>query len=227
MDGGEATEAFTKKIGPLPGYVWVIGVAGIAWLIYLRKGKASATAAAAPAGADAVFPSAYGNAPGTNDSTGLVQAGAMGTSTPTDTSWAKMVTDSLITAGGDPTSVSNAITTWLSGGVLDSSQQAIVNTVQRQYGTPPEGVVPVNTQQASSYTGHSVQVQAGDTLNGILNKYYKNENPTQASLAAARISAANNLQWNAATDSYDLKPGQTLKLYSDAGAGGGSTFTWP
>lgn len=225
----EGAEAFTKKIGPFPGYVWVIGVAGIGWIIYLKKKQSVSAAVTAPSGAETVFPSTYGNAPGTNNSTGLVQSGAMSTATPSNDSWAKMVTDALITAGGDPTNISNAISTWLSGGNLDPTQQAIVNTVERQYGTPPMGVLPVNVQHdASSYSGHTYATQAGDTLDSILSKFYGNLSNEQKQIALARISTGNGLQWNQATGSYDLKAGQNLKLYSDAATGvGDNTLHWP
>jgi LysM repeat protein len=231
IGGDNPANAFTKKIGPLPGWVWVVGIAGIAWVIYLRKQKSTAVSAVttAPVGADSVFPVTYGDAPGTGTFDGVQNAGPKGTSNTTNASWAKMVTDALITAGGNPTEVSNAITRWLSGESLNTTQQAIVNNVQRQYGTPPNGVLPVNVIDASADSGHTYTVQAGDTLSSIAQRFYGNaSNSTGLQIINKTNAAANGLSWNPATNSYDVKVGQTLELYQDGLFGfQDNSLKWP
>lgn len=213
----------TEKIGPLPGYVWVIIVGGIAWLFYMRTKAASAAATAAPV--DSTFPVVYGDAPGTGEFNGLQPSGPTGTQTQNNASWAKMVTDALITAGGDPLNITNAISNWLNGGSLSPDQQSIVNTVLRQYGSPPNGIMPGQQKEASAYVG-TYTVQQGDTLSKIMERFYGAKPMTPQYIAAlARISAANNLQWNAVSGTYDIKAGQQLKLYQDSGVGIGNS-TW-
>jgi hypothetical protein len=227
-------ESLSGKIGPLPGYMWLVVAVGGVWGVYEWRKRAQPVSVGVAPMVDSgiVMPSAVGNAPGTNTSDGLQVAGAASTSPSTNASWAKMVADSLVASGSDPGVVTNALAKYMAGSQLSASETAVINTAVRQYGSPPNGVMPINgsvaTGDSSGYTGHAYTVQSGDTIASILKKFY-NEKPgsTAEMLATARISTGNGLQWNAKTNQYTLTPGQTLKLYQDSGVGvGSSTFHW-
>lgn len=224
LEPGVAAGAFTKKIGPLPGWAWVVIIAGAVWAFYLwrKRGAASTVTPAAGAGAapSAVGFSSADPAPGTNNYSGTVSTFPTGQpAMATNASWAKNVADFLIGTGNySPADVSNAIAGYLAGNTLTDQQTAIVNTAIKQYQTPPEGVLPVKKPDpiTNDYTGHDYTVQQGDTLYSIIQKFYGNHDPVNIGAQGRVIAAGNNLQWDPATGSHVVKAGQTLKLYQDA-----------
>lgn len=68
----------------------------------------------------------------------------------TNTQWASLVSDYLIGQGNDPTLVTNALSAFLSGQSLTQSQQAIVNTSLQQFGEPPQGLIPIATNNTNA-----------------------------------------------------------------------------
>lgn len=149
-----AVGAFTKKIGPLPGWAWVLLIVGLAYGAYMLRKRAAGSGTAAPVSTPAAVGfSSAGPAPGTNNYSGQVSTlpvGQPGLST--NAAWAKSVTDFLIGTGNySPADISNAIGNFISGNALNEQQTAIVNTAIKQFQTPPEGVLPV--QGPKKYTG--------------------------------------------------------------------------
>jgi hypothetical protein len=154
LDAGAAAGAFTKKIGPLPGWAWVLIIVGLAYGAFLWRKRGAASGTVAPVQApSAVGFSSAGPAPGTNTYNGQVSTlpvGQPGLST--NAAWAKSVTDFLVGTGNySPADISNAIGNFISGNALNEQQTAIVNTAIKQFQTPPEGVLPV--QGPKKYTG--------------------------------------------------------------------------
>jgi len=140
--------AFTKKIGPLPGFVWVLVIVGAAYAVYLwrKRGQASTgtgSAALATPVADSTGFSSAGPAPGTNNYSGAVQTFPVGQpAVSTNAMWAKSVTDFLVGTGHySGTDVSNALAKYLGGTPLSDAEKAIVDTAVKQFQTPPEGIV--------------------------------------------------------------------------------------
>jgi len=150
----DVTAAVTKKIGPLPGWAWVLIVAGGAWGYKIYRGRSSVPAGPTPLSTDASvapggFPVGTGNAGGGvgfGGGTGSVTGQAFGIpSVKTNAMWVKSTTDQMVAAGSDASAVSNALTTYVVGGKLDANGQSIVNQAITRYGAPPEGTLPVNT----------------------------------------------------------------------------------
>ena len=151
-----AANAFTKKIGPLPGIAWVAIIAGVVWLVFLWRKRGAAAGNSVPASAvtpAAVGFSSAGPMPGTNNYSGTVSTTPVGQPASTsNASWAKTVTDFLVGTGNySPTDVSNALANYLGGAALTAQQSAIINTAIKQFQTPPEGVIPTATP--GNYTG--------------------------------------------------------------------------
>jgi nucleoid-associated protein YgaU len=143
--------ALTKKIGPLPGFAWLLIVVGAAYGWYYWKGGHS-VGASAPAPASLSTDTGAGTYTGaTTDTTGSTFNGSVST-TPagaapatTNAQWARNVADGLITSGANPTDVENALSAYLNGQTLTPTQNAIINTALRQYGQPPEGIIAVHS----------------------------------------------------------------------------------
>lgn len=140
--------AFTKKIGPLPGFAWVLIIVGAAYGVYWfrKRGQAStgtgSAALATPVMDSTGFTSA-GPAPGANNYSGAVQTFPVGQpAVSTNAMWAKSVTDFLVGTGHySGTDVSNALSKYLGGQALSDAEKAIVDTAVKQFQTPPEGIV--------------------------------------------------------------------------------------
>jgi phage tail protein X len=179
---GKAAGAFTKKIGPLPGWAWVLIIVAIAYAAFLWRKRGTASTAAPVTTPAAVGFSSAGPAPGTNNYSGQVDTlpvGQPGLST--NAQWAKRVTDFLVGTGSySPADVSNAISNFISGNSLNDQQTAIVNTAVKQFQTPPEGVLPVRAGPA--FVGHKYTAQAGDTLDSILERFYGRSSAVDARL---------------------------------------------
>jgi hypothetical protein len=170
--------AVTKKIGPLPGYAWVLIVAGTAWGFTLWKrhsaGTSGPVASSVSPAASVDFPPGTGNAGGGigfSGSTGTVTTTPFGSPpVKTNAQWVSQTANAMVANGADANATSNALSTYINGGQLDANQQALVNTALTHYGSPPEGVVPVKTitdvplnKRFVNYVSH-----AGDpTLYGV------------------------------------------------------------
>lgn len=178
-DVPDVGEAVTKKIGPLPGWAWVAIIAGGAWGYTLWKRHSAGTSSASPASlsstaASPSFPVGTGNAGGGigfGGATNTVATAPVGNpAVTTNAQWASNVTDQMVANGSNASSVSNALTTYVSGGTLSADQQSIVNQAVTHYGAPPEGVLPVKTDTSVPLAKRYVKYvhHAGDdTVYGI------------------------------------------------------------
>lgn len=167
--GGSGLEkSLTKgRIGGMP--IWAVAVmmaAGLIVFLYIRnKNKATAggsnqsgtTDSTSLVGTDGSSSGSaigdYLNADPTNPAY-PVGLSPQGVPAPvTNTQWSRLALDELISKGDDPTLVANALSTYLSGGTLDAAAQAIINQALQLFGAPPEGIIPVNTQQPVTVPG--------------------------------------------------------------------------
>jgi hypothetical protein len=142
--------ALTKKIGPLPGFVWVLLIVGIAYGVYFWRKRGAGTQGEITAAGDdptAFGFSSAGPAPGTNGNPGVTDTLPVGhPAATTNAMWASLAGNALIATGKyDPGTVSNALSKYLSGGTLSAAEQAIVNIAVRDYQLPPEGILPVKS----------------------------------------------------------------------------------
>ena len=222
--GLEAT--VTHKIGPMPGWAWVAIVAGCAWVYYMWKRNSavsatgtvqqtadtSSTTTGVGWGGDGTVPtlSAPGNVVTANGTPGST----------TNAQWARNVVNALIAGGADPSLANNSLTTYLSGGTLSAAQQSIVDTALTQYGAPPEGLISMNTTPTvptSQYqgAGHLYTIQAGDTLQSIIHKFYGSDLSAAQLNTTARILTDQNpgaASWSQAQGNWNVTPGSQIYL---------------
>jgi hypothetical protein len=89
------------------------------------------------------FASLQGQSPGYNVSpTGGISNGTVPGPT-TDLQWSTLAANYLLSTGSDPSTIQTALSKYLSGTALSSAEQTIVNAALRQFGSPPEGTIPV------------------------------------------------------------------------------------
>jgi hypothetical protein len=142
----------TKKIGPLPAGVWLLGLLG--GVYYLRK-KQAGTAAAGAGGT--VTPSGTVGTTGgigSSDQSGAGGGGSSGTPAgsgsttagqyATNDAWERAAINYLVGIGVDPTVATSAITQFLASQTLTVDQQADVNLAIQSLGAPPSAPQPGN-----------------------------------------------------------------------------------
>jgi nucleoid-associated protein YgaU len=169
----------TKKIGPLPGWGWLLIVVGGAWGYKLYRGRSGIGASAPSPASLSTDPSATPNfAPGTGNAGG--GAGFFGgsvTQTPygspaarTNAQWVLSTTDQMVAGGANPSAVTNALNKYVTGAKLTDTEQSLVNQALTHYGSPPEGTLPVKTDATAVLSKKYVSFidHAGDsTLYGV------------------------------------------------------------
>ena len=206
--------AFTKKLGPLPVWGYAAIIIGVAVVFYFWRGH-SATQVN-PTSASTVPPTSAGDISGSNQPqvpyAGAISTFPMGTAAPTtNAQWAKSVADSLIANGSAPDLVNNALSAYVNGQSLDSSQKSLIDVALKQYGNAPQGVLPIVSTPAPAYTGTRYTVQQGDTLDSIVKAYYGNTNPN----ITERLIADSNsgITWDEASKSFKgVTPGTVITL---------------
>lgn len=196
----EGGNAVGKKLGPLPVWAYAAIIAVVAWGWFYWKNHSvgrvnpAAQSAVPPvdagtiAGASGALPSTY---------SGIVQTTPGTPSLSTNAQWAKYAADQLNALGYAPDAVANALSAYVNGTKLDAQGQSLISIALQKFGTPPQGVLPVPTTPAApSYgAGYRYTVQAGDTLDSIMQRFYG----TGANPITARIITDQNpgvVNWN-------------------------------
>lgn len=132
--------AFSGKLAGLPVWVWGAIVAAVIILIaYIRRANSASTAVSTDAGTaegDGSLDSSLSGAGGiATDASGT----ASGSTTPTSNpSWVAEAVQGL--TGYEPLQVEQALTDFLNGNPLSTTEQSIVNGALSQFGQPPEGL---------------------------------------------------------------------------------------
>lgn len=165
----DVTNALTSKIGPLPGYAWAGMLVGGAWIAhwYTKRNSVSNTGSVqAPLSTDPSTPLDTGYNPGSTLAASNIATPQGSPANTTNAQFARSVTDGLIAGGADPTLTTNAISKWLSGSTLSSAEQSIVNQAITHYGSPPEGIVAIQTAPAAN--GNKYVSFEKDTSNNAL-----------------------------------------------------------
>jgi hypothetical protein len=166
----DITESLTRKLGPLPVWVWGVLAGGAisagrwAW----DKNKNSGTAAvdpAADAGASPAVPASASGAgaaglggdygypnsgawegpPATAPTDGSTPAAGTPATTPAETNaeWVRRAVAALIAAGTGPLVASEAIRKYLAGEPVTPAEQALISSALQSQGMPPEGAPPL------------------------------------------------------------------------------------
>lgn len=218
--GQPLTKALTQKLGPLPGYVYVVG-AFVLYLAYLWNKKKNTSTIPVGYGLDTADLFATDANPVTSaTSTALPNNG-----TPpigTNAQWGRVVAEGMIAFGSDPATVNNAISKYLNGHQLSLSEKAIITMALTRYGQPPEGVLPLEEAPAPAPPSvppvslpptpapapappappqRTYTVVSGDTLWDIARRYYGN------GALYPRIFEANR---GIISDPHWIYPGQTF-----------------
>jgi hypothetical protein len=223
---GKGLEAFTRKIGPFP--VWVYGV-GLALAIYLWRKKSGGTGQQTdPAGNVGTIDPATGYVYGSSqDKAGLAaqnststdgsSGGTSGSTTAgqyaDNSSWGRAAVNYLVGLGEDPTAANEAIQQYLSSQTLTPQQQAMVNLVIQGIGAPPQLPGPTGTPPPPVVTPPGGIVYA--------------TNPPSGLTVSGKTSSTLTLKWNASTNStgYVVRYGRTTDATDGSVSVGSGTTT--
>ena len=220
--GKGASELLTKKLGPLP--VWVWGIAAVAIFWYLQKGKGTTATATQtdPAGNTGTIDPATGYVYGSSE-----DQAALGSSTSTSTgssdssgsttagqyqdndAWANAAINYLVSIGVDATAANAAIEQYLASQNLTTDQQADVNLAIQRLGAPPSPPTP-GTPSSPIVTPPGGTVYATNPPTGL----------TVTSVSSTTVG----LKWNSTTNarSYTVSHGTT-----SAASDGSTTVSSP
>lgn len=147
------TGAFTNKLGPLPGYAWLIIVLGIAYAIYYYRKHAGTFPATSTPGTTTGVPAVLGYPDNSSTGTGIIEGTNGAPAIATNSQWARNAVNQLVAQGKySATDASNAISNYLNGVALSDQQTAIINDALTSFSTPPEGVLPTVTAPATPVT---------------------------------------------------------------------------
>lgn len=236
---GESTVgSLNHKLGPLP--VWAWGLAGgllFGVVYYLHKKKADAAAASASQLANQSAFTSLGSSSNGGDAGELATTGGSsglgGSATGTSLAqWAANAVNWLIGQGANPSDATNALSAYINGQTLTPDQSTLVNQALSNFGAPPSGILPVNTQDnttgdPNSVPGTFVTYTRDASTGGI---YGVKADGTQVLLSPAEYAALGNPAFTqygtaptpaaapaaapapaaaAATRTYKVQPGDT------------------
>jgi hypothetical protein len=216
---GKGLDALTRKIGPLPVWVWGVGL-GLAYdLVVVRKKAGTAGQQTDPAGNVGTIDPATGYVYGSSqDQAGLAaqnststdgnSGGSSGSTTAgqyaDNASWGRAAVNYLVGLGEDPTAANEAIQQYLGSQTLTPQQQAMVNLVIQGIGAPPQLPGPTGTPPPPINTPPGGIVYA--------------TNPPSGLTVSGHTSSTITVKWNASTNAT----GYTVRYGRDANATDGS-----
>lgn len=150
-------ETLTRKVGPLP--VWAYGAVVVvgAWLWFYFKGGTGGDGGTTPgAGYPDESVSDGGIIDDSGDNSGLVGGGGNGppgSAIASNQAWYQLASSFLVGFGYDGVTVGNALTKYLIGEKLSTTERALVSQAIARYGLPPEGVPPSDGGQIPTTPG--------------------------------------------------------------------------
>lgn len=213
-----SANAFTRKLGPFPVWVWGLGLAAV---IYLFRGKLSGGGGGGqqtdPAGNVGTIDPATGYVYGTpQDQAGLAAQNSTSTGTSSssgstvggqyadNSSWGRAAVNYLVGLGVDPTSANEAIQQFLGSQTLTPQQQGLVNLAVQGIGAPPQLPGPTGTPPPPVNTPPAGVVYATNPPNGFV----------------VRGTTGNTIsvKWNASTNAT----GYTVRYGRDSNTSDGS-----
>jgi hypothetical protein len=154
----EGGSGFSRKIGPLPMWVWVVGVGGVVLFIYYRKKQAGTTGG----GLAGLFGGAAATSPGTVSPTSTDGSGAVNwdpnTGLPIDPTtglpylnavssqgsqatlqgWVTSAEAAAKSMGLNPAAVEKALYDFTNGNALDTREEATLEKILGKVGQPPD-----------------------------------------------------------------------------------------
>jgi len=213
--GKGGLDFLTKKVGPLPMFVWL--GAGLVIYLYFQRKQAKTTPAAGanqqtdPAGNVGSIDPATGYVYGTPEDTAALAAQNSGNSSDTGSSgssgstgspkyadnnaWGIAAVNYLVGLGIDATTANQAIELYLSSQPLSTSQQGDVNLAIQALGPPPTLPGPVTGNPPPVTTpGHPIN--GGNPPHG---PWKKTAPPPAGLVVAAKSSHSLRVKWNRST----------------------------
>ena len=162
----DVVDSLTKKIGPLPGYAYV--VIGVGAVLYWKKRKGS-TPGVSVLSTDS---------PGTIGVNPSAASPLDGTLPLDNNAWALKAAQHLgLTSVNTPGEISTALSNYVNGYGLTSAQQNIVDQAIHAQGFPSAGLLPVVQPEApATYSPYSSDL--GVVPSPTTNNYYSYPSPT-------------------------------------------------
>ncbi|MHB1357040.1 MAG: LysM peptidoglycan-binding domain-containing protein [Anaerolineae bacterium] len=228
MSTEKVTDALTKKIGPLPGFVYVIIFVGgyIAYRLYARGGAVTMPVNSG-LGTNAVATDSAGVGGSYAPAPIIPQPGGI-PSMKTNAQWARVAAQELINAGLNPLTVTSALSKYVSGKALSVEEQAAITKALQLIGQPPEGVLPVNSVPGYADAPRWYVLQPGDTFESLATRFFGDASHANT-LAEANADTIGNwlpgqrvfIPSSVSPTYYVLQPGDTfeslaLTHYGDA-----------
>lgn len=147
---GAASNALTKKIGPLPGWAWVAIIVVGAYGVYWYRNRNISTVTTTPladasvgdsTGADTTGDPTYGG----SGTTTLTNSGSTGSAYASNGAWGIAAINYLIGQGDSPIDASNAINDYLNGVDIkgNATYAQLIAAAISGIGAPPEGALPI------------------------------------------------------------------------------------
>lgn len=230
LSTGKMGNALTKKIGPLPGYMYVLIVI-LAYLLYRWYNSRQTSPMVAGYGLNsnetlATDPVSYGGG------AAVVEQSGGNVSMQTNAQWARTAAQTLINLGVDASLATTAISKYLNGQHLSYEEKQAVDKALTTLGQPPEGVIPVDADSAPTVpqipqtpapapiaNGRWYTLQPGDTFESLATRYFgaadKASVLQQANVDTIGNWTAGQSVWipgtTAAVHWYILQPGDTFE----------------
>jgi len=154
---GKGLEFLTKKVGPLPLFVWLVAGAGFYWYFSHKNSGGSGGSQTDPAGNTGEIDPQTGYVYGSPEDVAAKASSGGTTSEDTPSSstvagsyadnnaWGRAAINYLVSLGVDPTSANEAIQDYLTSQKLTTAQQATVNLAVQGLGPPPDLPGPVGS----------------------------------------------------------------------------------
>ena len=230
---GNTVKTGAKAAKNVPPYVWIIAVVGGLGVAYVMNKQKGGTA---PDGTNTNAPSAlvYTGTGQTADQTDNTSAGQSTAGFQTNEAWAQAAKNWLISQGTDAKEASDAVDLYINAQALNAKQNAMISTVTRAIGAPPQSLPPTTgtpttdtgdpyDTYAQKHVGYQTSVSGGpsllgtvyvvkqgDTIQSIAQKAYALA-PTDYSSLTHAMDAIINDNWQNVPDVMNIAPG--TKLY--------------
>lgn len=230
----EGTKALTNGAKSVPPWVWIAAVGGGVVFAYVSSRKKGGTT-----NTDTTQPGAlvYTGVGGNDGNTGGTDT-TTSTGFQTNEAWAQAAKNYLISQGVDGKEASDAIDLYINAQALNNKQNAMISTVVRALGAPPQSLPPVtgqpttdtgtgdlsdfatkhvNYQDVSSPTashlaGGVYTVKQGDTIDSIARRAYNFSSNTAWSNLTFAMNEIVNANFQRIPDVKNLTPGTQLYI---------------
>jgi phage tail protein X len=170
---GNPVAALNKKVGGVPlKWIILIGVVIGLGYWYWNRSRGGTPGVGLLANAVGAQGTSTADTSTTVGGTGGGGGGGGGTTaTMTNGQWALNASNALAGQGKySPAEISNALSAYLNGRTLTTTELEIVNAALLAYGAPPEGVIPTNTNTGPGYVDTAYERQVNSLYQTLLGR---------------------------------------------------------